>query len=202
MSYQNTKNEFSINALTGLNDDYTERESKIRNNHTVANRQYYRPGNVNRNNYLDSVTKVGIYQNNNRDGRGGMVDNESNLFNGGQGNKLTSTGKKSGKQLPTRVFPGAPFLGSGHSTLRNVDVKSELMSGLQTQTSKSTGALAGVSINRFIPLLPSIRNNVQNVQHIVPTFWVNGGESTRNVVNNVDYLKRCSLSQIQRPQLQ
>lgn len=200
MSCQNDKNAFHINALTRLNDDYTEKESKIRNNHTIANYQYFRPKAVNRNNYLDSVTRVGIYQNNNRDGRGQMVDNESGLLNGKRGNTLTSTGKKSGKQLPTRVFPGAPFLGSGHSTLQNVDVKSELMSGLQTSTAKSTGALAGVTINRFIPLLPCIRDNIQDPNHIVPTFWVNGGESTRNVVNNVDYLKRCSLSQIQRPE--
>ena len=64
------------------------------------------------------------------------------------------------------------------------------MSGLQTSTAKSTGALAGVTINRFIPLLPCIRENIQDPAHIVPTFWVNGGESTRNVVNNVDYLKK------------
>ena len=95
MNRQNDKNAFHINALTRLNDDYTEKESKIRNNHTVANYQYFRPKAINRNNYLDSVTRVGIYQNNNRDGRGMMVDNESGLFNGKRFNTLTSTGKKS-----------------------------------------------------------------------------------------------------------
>ena len=32
MSFRNQKDAFSINNMTRLNDDYTEKESKIRNN--------------------------------------------------------------------------------------------------------------------------------------------------------------------------
>lgn len=193
MSFQNQKDAFSINMMTRLNDDYTEKESRIRNNKLMSDYRNFPMGTLNRNQYLDSTGRVGIYQNNNKDGRGQMVDNESALFNGRNGNILTSQDKRNGKSLGTRLFPGAPYMGAGQSTMKNPDVRSELMSGEMTHSSKSAGSLSGVHINRFIPLLPCLKDNVQNPNHIIPTRWVRGGESTRSVVRNIDYLRNCGL---------
>ena len=193
MSFQNQKDSFSINNMTRLNDDYTEKESRNRNNLLMNQYRNFPMGTLNRDQYLDSTNRVGIYQNNNRDGRGKMVDNESNLLNGKNGNILTSQDKRNGKSLGTRLFAGAPYMGAGQSTLKNTDIKSELMTGENTYSAKSSGSLAGVHINRFIPLLPCLKDNVQNPNHIIPTRWVRGGESTRNVVRNIDYLRNCGL---------
>ena len=45
----------------------------------------------------------------------------------------------------------------------------------------------------FIPLVPHLAENVQNVDHIIPTYWVRGGMSTRTIVRNIDYLKSCGI---------
>ena len=120
-----------------------------------------------------------------------MVDNESNLMNGKMGNIMTSNSKRRGKLKVT--FFLVHHSGAGQSTMKNPDIKSKLMSGENSNKSKSTGSLAGVYINRFTPMIPCLRNNVQNVSHIVPTHWVRGGESTRSVVRNIDYLKNCGM---------
>jgi hypothetical protein len=117
MSFQNQKDAFSINNMTRLNDDYTEKESRNRNNLLMNQYRNFPMGTLNRDQYLDSTNRVGIYQNNNRDGRGKMVDNESNLLNGKNGNILTSQDKRNGKSLGTRLFAGAPYMGAPANNL-------------------------------------------------------------------------------------
>ena len=193
MSFQNHKDSFSINRMTRMNDDYSAKESQIRNNRLLSEYRTFNMGSTNRDQYLDSSNRVGIYQNNNKDGRGKMDDYESHLMNGRGGNIMTSSDKKMGKSLGTRLFPGAPYMGAGQSTMKNVDIGSQLMTGEITHSTKSTGSFAGVHINRFTPLLPCLKGNIQNVDHIVPRYWVRGGESTRTVVRNIDYLRNCGL---------
>ena len=41
-------------------------------------------------------------------------------------------------------------------------------------------------------MIPNLKKNIQDPNHIVPEYWIRGGESTRNVVRNIDYLKNCS----------
>ena len=66
-----------------------------------------------------------------------------------------------------------------------------MLYGELTNYGKSSNSLSGISINRFIPLIPSIRENIQDPEHIVPSYWVNGGLSTRNNLKNINYLKSC-----------
>jgi hypothetical protein len=47
----------------------------------------------------------------------------------------------------------------------------------------------GVAINRFTPLVPHIKNNVQNPNHIIES-WQRGGVDTREYIRNADYLKK------------
>ena len=47
----------------------------------------------------------------------------------------------------------------------------------------------------FIPQVPCIKNNIQNPKHIVledsMKSWVRGGQPSRQVVRNSEWLKRC-----------
>ena len=79
MSYQNQKTVFAINRQTRMNDDYCEKESNIRNNRKMREYQLYPSGANNRNNYINSMNSVGVYQNNGGDGRGHFIDEESSF---------------------------------------------------------------------------------------------------------------------------
>jgi hypothetical protein len=47
----------------------------------------------------------------------------------------------------------------------------------------------GVSINRFTPLVPHIKSNIQNPNHIIES-WQRGGVDTREYIRNADYLRK------------
>ena len=140
-----------------------------------------------RDSYIDSTKIVGILQDTNYDIYGKNINDSTSLRNG------TTQNIQSKKELDTRLFPGAPLLSTGQSILKNTDLSSRLKFGEDTRTSKSANALSSYSANHFIPLVPSLSENVQNVDHIIPTFWVRGGMSSRTVVRNIDYLKSCGL---------
>jgi hypothetical protein len=137
--------------------------------------------------YIDSTNIVGVIQDNNFDLNGNYIDNNTELRNG------ALRDEKSRRELETRIFPGAPFLSSGQSILKNPDLSSRLKYGEDTRTKKSANAISSYSADNFIPLVPSIAENIQNVDHIIPTFWVRGGMSSRSVLRNIDYLKSCGL---------
>ena len=189
MSYINKKTVFQINKQTRMNDDYSEKENNIRNNRQMREYQLFPNGSGNRKNYINSMNNVGVYHNKNGDGRGHFIDEESSFRNGKFENISTNDGDKVSKQLSTRQFKGVPFMGSGQSTLKNPDLKSKLIYGEQTTTGKSCNSLAGASVNRFTPLIPCIKDNVQKISHIVPEYWVRGGMNTRTIIRNIDYMK-------------
>lgn len=120
---------------------------------------------------------------------------EHNLRNGKMGNQMTNFGDKTSKLLETRQFTTLPYIGAGSAggMGMNPDVDSELRYGELSLERKSVSDLSGIFINRYTPLVPCLRDNIQNVNHIVPRYWVNGGMSTRGVVKNIDYLRECGL---------
>jgi hypothetical protein len=142
----------------------------------------------NRSAYIDSTKTVGILQDNNYDITGTNINESTLLRNGNIQDCIPK------KELDTRLFPGAPFLSSGQSVLKNPDLSSRLKFGEDTRTSKSANLISSYSANNFTPLVPSLEENVQNVEHIIPTFWVRGGMSTRSVIRNIDYLKSSGLN--------
>ena len=193
MSYQNYKSVMDINNQTRLNDDACERSFKVRNNSNIYDYNRMSSSENNRDAYISASNQVGIYQNNNGDGRGVFVDNDSSLKNGRNGNIMTSGKDLKNKNLSTRVFIGSPFMGSGQTVLSNPDLKSKLLYGEITNHGKSNNSLSGISINRFTPLIPSLEFNVQNTDHIIPSYWVRGGLPTRNNVKNIDYIRSCGI---------
>ena len=60
-----------------------------------------------------------------------------------------------------------------------------------THVAKSVNSLSGITIDRFIPLIDCIKENVQDPKHLIPEHWVRGGADTRSVLKNIDYRKEC-----------
>ena len=193
--YKNQK-ELDVYRNTSLNNDYIEKETRIRNNKKMSD---YNKTNqqsstsINNQNYLDSLHTAGVYHGRSRDGSGLYVDKDSNMRNGQVGYIMTSGRSKSSKLLDTSGYLNTPFLGSGEAVLKHPDLKSKLLSGEDTHMDKSCDTLSGISIDRFIPLVPCIKENVQDTKHIIPEYWVRGGMSTRNIVRNIDYLRTCGI---------
>ena len=185
-----------VNNLTRLNNDYCEKESKLRNNRKISDYTFdnsYSSQCRNRKNYLDAASEVGLYQNSNWDGRGVYIDQNSKLRNGTSGNIITSEKRKDSKLLNARSLATTPFKGAGYSTLKNPDIRSELMVGKLTRKSKRNLDLAGVSIDRFIPMVSCLKKNIQDPQNIIPEYWVRGGMDTRTIVRNINYMKSCGM---------
>ncbi len=194
---RNFKTTFDINRLTRLNDDCCEIEDRERNNNSIINYNNFDENkclnNNNNNNYLNSLNIRGVYQGNSRDGSGQFINEDSKLKNGKDGNIMTNNKSKSSKILDTSSFLFSPFLGAGQSTLKNPDIKSELLYGENTANRKSGTKDAAISINRFTPLVPCLKENVQNTKHIIPEYWIRGGLSTRSVIRNIDYMRTCGI---------
>lgn len=137
-----------------------------------------------KNNYNMASGHVGLFQTNNS-GRLNNIDAESKLFNGKMGNVMTSNNTKHLKSLPTRVFAGSPYK---KTNLYNLDTNtdSKLKKGKLISFRKSTSKLSDMKNDRFIPLINSIKNEIQNPVHIIPT-WTRGGESTRTNLRSVKH---------------
>jgi hypothetical protein len=136
--------------------------------------------------FMKSLDNVGMSATKNRDGYGGQVDTESGLL------KSVLTNDKMPQQLATRPY-NVPYMGAGETHIVQPEVYSRLVSGAETRVKKATDALSGVSIDRFIPMVPCLAKNIQNTDHIIPEYWIRGGESSRAYIQNVDYFKMCGI---------
>jgi hypothetical protein len=136
--------------------------------------------------FMKSLDNVGMSATNNRDGFGSHVDTESGLL------KSVLTNDKIPQQLETRPY-NVPYMGAGETHIVQPEVYSRLVSGAETRVKKATDALSGVSIDRFIPMVPCLAKNIQNTDHIIPEYWIRGGESSRAYIQNVDYFKMCGI---------
>lgn len=106
-------------------------------------------------------------------------------------NQITSNKSKCGKLLQARPYATTPYMGSGKTCALYPNVESKLKFSEITTVPKSVNSLSGITIDRFIPLIPCIEDNIQDTNHLIPTRWVRGGEDTRAVLRNVDYRKQC-----------
>ena len=136
--------------------------------------------------FMKSLDNVGMSATKNRDGFGSNVDTESSLL------KSVLTNDKMPQQLATRPY-NVPYMGAGETHIVQPEVYSRLVSGAETRVKKATDALSGVSIDRFIPMVPCLAKNIQNTDHIIPEYWIRGGESSRAYIQNVDYFKMCGI---------
>jgi hypothetical protein len=77
----------------------------------------------------------------------------------------------------------------------NKDVENKLIFSEPTSQKKQTNTLSGISINRFVPLIDSIKSNVQNTKNLIPEdsnkFWTRAGIDTRNIIRDSNSSDRC-----------
>ncbi len=184
------REQFQLNGQTKMKYEPCYYDYYVNDNNKVFEHSFH-PGMASsansRKDYIDSTSVRGILQDNNFDISGNTIDQSTVLRNG------TNAGLEDRKELDTRVFPGAPYMAAGQSILKNPDLSSRLLYGEDTRVAKSNNVTTAYSANNFIPLIPTIKDNVQNPEHLIPTFWVRGGMSTRTVVRNIDYLQACGL---------
>ena len=74
-------------------------------------------------------------------------------------------------------------------------LESVLQSGEDTSQKKQCNTLSGIYIDRFVPMVPCLAENVQNPAHLVEEVvskdWIRGGIPSRDIVRNTDYLMKC-----------
>ena len=121
--------------------------------------------------------------------KGCLIDNDTTLRQ--DKGKLTNNNEIN--QIVERLFITTPNLKKGPY---DVDVETTLINSDSTTDQKPCDSLAGVSIgNYFTPMIPKLSKEVQDTKHIIPEDsmkeWVRSGLPTRQMVRNVDYLRRC-----------
>ena len=115
------------------------------------------------------------------------IDKDSKLRNA---DNLTN--KREINQLFTRPYSTVPYMGRGEG---DVCTESKLRSAEDTSQKRPCNNLAGIYIDRFTPQLPCIRQNIQNPRNLIPEdtdrAWVRGGQPSRQIIRNKNYLKKC-----------
>lgn len=121
----------------------------------------------------------------------------SDLRNGCSGNVLTHDGRR--KTLDVRPYRTVPGMTQCLTPLMDSDLYSQMITGESTRMGKGCNSLAGVTVDRFEPLVPCLKYNVQNPVHLIPKYWVRGGMDTRAFIRNADYLRACGIEKCKTP---
>jgi hypothetical protein len=132
---------------------------------------------------------VGVYpKQNNVDTFAVNVDNNLKI----KKEKVENVGKNYKRLLQERTPGTGPDKSAGHTNNTFIDVESRIRGGLDARAEgRACGSYADVFIDTFTPLVPCLKEEVQNIEHIIPVYWVRGGASTRGAVRNIDYLRMC-----------
>jgi hypothetical protein len=86
-------------------------------------------------------------------------------------------------QMFTRTFQAVPDLSRGDI---NVDNESRIQQG---EITFDDFQCQGKPLDVFTPMLPCLRENIQNPDHLVES-WVRGGETTRDTLKQKDFLEK------------
>lgn len=121
--------------------------------------------------------------------KGCLINNDTKL----RQNDERLTNKKYIHQLVERPHLTTGDLSKGYF---DVDTESVIRPGTFTTEDRPCNGLSGVTIgNFFTPMIPKLRDEVQDLTHIIPEnsmdSWVRGGLPTRQMQRNTDYLRRC-----------
>jgi len=120
---------------------------------------------------------------------GCLIDSDSNLRIGEDGGKLTN--KKYIHQYPNLLNQG--FFGKG---VYDVDTESMIRESDMTTEQLPCNALSGSSTLPYsiTPMIAKLEKEVQDTHNIIPEdsmdAWVRGGLPTRQIVRNLDYMRR------------
>ena len=86
-------------------------------------------------------------------------------------------------QMFTRTFQAVPDLSRGDV---NVENESRIQQG---EITFDDFQCQGKPFDVFTPMLPCLRENIQNPEHLVES-WVRGGETTRDTLKQKDFLQK------------
>jgi len=177
---------------TRLSEDGCAKEQDFGTNDKAAGynvHNYWGKTTDNSSTYHEALDEPGMMHSTNYDGFRRNINTDSEIRNGQKGNILTHDGER--RQLDTRIFPGPGYSTSQEPGQRLADA---LNNAWNPTLSKDKGPVnRSKTIDRFEPLVPWLRGEVQNTKHLVPEYWVRGGMDTRAVVRNIDYLKSCGI---------
>lgn len=182
-----------VNQQTSLRNDSCFINASNQSNVDINNYQLGPCPHSNQSSYVKSMNQKGMCASRQFDNTGKYINESSSFVNGTFGNILTGTKKKCDKKLKQRSIITVPFMGAGESKILFPDIYSKLISGQTTRDHKSCNNSKQKRINRFIPMVPCLKQNIQNTQHIIPEYWVRGGMDTRNIIRNINYYKECSI---------
>ena len=120
---------------------------------------------------------------------GCLIDTDSDL----RQNTEILTNRRIINQLTTRLSSTTPNYSKGYY---DVDTESIIRPGDFANDQKPCIGTTEVTFgNYFIPMIPKLKNEVQDNKHIIPedskSDWVRGGLPSRQMVRNADYLRRC-----------
>jgi hypothetical protein len=93
------------------------------------------------------------------------------------------TNGKSRCQLQSRVFQAVPNLSKGES---RPELESKLVQG---ENSYNSTQCQGQTLDVFMPMLPCLKNSIQNPSNIIQD-WSRGGESTRDTLKQKEFLDK------------
>ena len=87
-----------------------------------------------------------------------------------------------------RPFLTVPFMGGGRG---NADVESLLLHSEQVRQGKECGTVTEQQFDGvFVPLIPTVKENIQNPKNLVPEVaaagWIHGGIPTRSYIRDVN----------------
>ena len=123
------------------------------------------------------------------------IDTYSSLRN----DPTQMTRDKCRTQLFTRIFFNVPCMKAG---IYDSDKESPLIEGMDTSqlegvTMPCKKTLSEVNYDRFMPLVPCLKDNVQNVKNVVES-WKRGGEDTRETMRQSQFLESCGVKRDER----
>jgi len=172
----------SFNNFTGLRDESCYTSYKTHKNKQISD--YWMPsyhvgdmGRNSRKSYFSSLSEPGMYLSND-DGKRTVVGVESKLQKGNT------------SRAPYAIPEGMNVLKrNSQETWGDIVIskESQLRKGDKPPHLK-TRKITEKSYDRFVPLIPSLQKSVQDPKHIIPTMWKRGGEDTREMVKNIDYV--------------
>jgi hypothetical protein len=182
------------NSLLETNSTRVKKGVETRDQEDIYNIPSFLMNNENKQkNMVDKSNTVGVYP------KSGNIDTFTVNVESGlklRKEKVDNCGKN-GKRLLQQRTPGTgPYKAAGHTNNEFIDVESRIRGGLNARANgRACGNYADVFIDTFTPLVPCLKDEVQNVEHIIPVYWVRGGASTRGAVRNIDYLRMCGYKQ-------
>ena len=191
---ENDSTNMELYNLASINDDDYQRDLRTAQSLSVGNYElsnFYPKdcGQENARNVQLSQPNVNFIGGKGWIGSDGcLVDTDSQL------RFKESTNKNYINQLQERLVKTTPYI----KGILDVDIESQLLSSTKTDSRKSVGDYSGVSIydRQVTPLIEKLEKEVQNPDHLiqenVDKDWIHGGIPTREIMRNIDYLKRCN----------